>query len=331
MDRLTAIGVFVQVVERKSFSAAARHLGLGVSTVSKHVAHLESWLGAKLLHRTTRCLSLTEVGGVIYQRCLRIVTELDDAEVAASELLKTPQGVLRVNAPLTFGQLYVVPAVTDFLQRYREVKVDLTLNDRSLDPIAGGFDVTVRIVPKLPSSDLIARKLAPNRLVVCGSPAYLARAGVPDEPRDLAQHSCLSYTYLSSPSIWRFGPHGETSVAVSGCVQANSGDALREAAIAGLGLVQLPLFIVAGAVEAGRLRVVLEDHPRLETWIYALHARRASAKVHAFVDFLAARFGPRPQWERALRARSNGKAASSRTRSRRTTCRASRHRGPPSR
>src|SRR5687767_5039267 len=126
MDRLTAIGVFVQVVERKSFSAAARHLGIGVSTVSKHVAHLESWLGAKLLHRTTRRLSLTEVGGVFYQRSVRIVAELGDAEVAASELQGTPHGVLRVNAPFTFGLLHVMPAVTEFLQRYREVKLDLT-------------------------------------------------------------------------------------------------------------------------------------------------------------------------------------------------------------
>ena len=327
MDRLAAIGVFVQVVERKSFSAAARHLGVGVSTVSKHIAHLESWLGAKLLHRTTRCLSLTEVGGVFHQRCIRIVAELGDAEVAASELQGTPQGLLRVNAPLTFGLLHVMPAISEFLQRYPDVKVDHTLNDRALDPIEGGFDVTVRIVAKLPPSDLIARKLAPNRLVVCGSPAYLALAGVPSGPRDLAHHSCLTYTYLASPSVWRFGPHGETSVAVSGRVRANSGDALRDAAVAGLGLVQLPVFIVADALAAGLLQVVLEDHASLETWIYALHPRRASAKVRAFVDFLAGRFGPRPHWECADAVRR----PVVRIRSPRTTSPASRRPGPPSR
>jgi DNA-binding transcriptional LysR family regulator len=206
-----------------------------------------------------------------------------------------------------------MPAVTEFLQRYREVKLDLTLNDRALDPIEGGFDVTVRIVAKLPLSDLIARKLAPNRLVVCGAPAYLERAGVPKLPRDLAHHSCLSYAYLASPSIWRFGPRGETSVAVSGRIQANSGDALRDAAIAGLGLVQLPLFIVADALDAGQLRVVLDDHPGLETWIYALHPRGASAKVRAFVDVLARHLGARPRWERRtvdrMRATSARRAA----------------------
>jgi DNA-binding transcriptional LysR family regulator len=308
MDRLTAIGVFVQVVERKSFSAAARHFGIGVSTVSKHVAQLECWLGAKLLHRTTRRLHVTDVGRAFYDRCTRVVAELAEAQVVASELHGTPRGVLRVNAPLSFGMLHVVPALEEYLGRFRTVTVDLTLDDRALDPIEGGFDVTIRIA-RLPDSSLIARKLAPNRLIVCGSPAYLASRGVPGRPQDLAEHSCLSYTYQASPGIWRFGPRGETAVRVTGSLRANSGDALRDAAIAGLGLVQLPLFIVGPALETDRLRVVLEDHPGPESFVYALHSPgRVSAKVRAFIDFLAGRFGPRPYWERALRGREGLRA-----------------------
>jgi DNA-binding transcriptional LysR family regulator len=299
MDRLTAIGLFVEVVQRKSFSAAARHAGIGVSTVSKHVAQLEAWLGAKLFHRTTRRVTLTDVGEAFYQRCTRIVAELREAETTASQLHGTPQGLLRVNAPLTFGVLHVVPAVREYLGLYREVTVDLTLDDRSLDPIEGGFDVTIRIA-HLGDSSLIGRKLAPNRLVVCGSPAYLERHGVPKAPQDLVQHRCLTYTNLASPGIWRFGPRGETSVVVSGPMRANSGDALREAAILGLGLAQLPLFIASPALEAGALRAVLEDQPSVESSIYALLSPgRVSAKVRTFVDFLAERFGPRPCWERA--------------------------------
>jgi DNA-binding transcriptional LysR family regulator len=297
MDRLAAMAVFVQVVERKSFSAAARQLGITVSTVSKHVARLEDWLGAKLVNRTTRRLALTEVGAAFYQRCVRVTSEVEEAEAAASTLHGTPQGTLRVNAPLSFGVMHIVPAMPAFLAQHPRVKVDLAFTDRAVDPIEGGFDVTVRIA-LLPDSSLIARKLAPNRMVVCGAPSYFALHGVPQVPQDLAEHSCLSYTHVASPWTWRFGRRGETLVRVSGGFQANSGDALRDAAIAGLGIVQLPSFIVGPAVEAGTLRAVLEDTQSPEYAIWALFAPgRVPVKVRTFVDFLTRRYGPRPYWE----------------------------------
>jgi DNA-binding transcriptional LysR family regulator len=297
MDRLAAMAVFVQVVERKSFSAAGRQLGIAVSTVSKHVAQLEDWLGAKLVNRTTRRLALTEVGAAFYQRCVRVANEVEEAEAAASTLHGMPQGTLRVNAPLTFGVMHIVPAIPAFLAQHPRVKVDLTFTDRAVDLIEGGFDVTVRIAA-LPDSSLIARKLAPNRLVVSGAPSYFARHGVPRVPQELVDYNCLSYTYLASPWTWRFGRRGETAVRVSGNFQANSGDALRDAAIAGLGIVQLPSFIVGRAVESGLLRAVLEDFESPEYAIWALFPPgRVPAKVRTFVDFLKRRYGPRPYWE----------------------------------
>ncbi len=300
MDRLTAMVVFAQVVEAASFSGAARRLGISKSSVSKHVAQLEDRLGAQLLHRTTRRLSLTEAGRAFYERCAQIVREVEEAELEVGRSHAAPQGLLKVNAPMSFGQLRLAPVLAEFLARHPRVRVEMTLDDRVVNTIEGGFDVTIRVAPALADSSLIARRLAPNRVVVCGAPDYLARRGVPRTPADLVQHECLLYTYLSSRDAWHFvGPEGDEWVTVAGSFRANNGDVLREAALAGLGLVQLPSFIVGPDLARGSLEAVLVPYEDRSTAIWALYSptRHLSAKVRAFVDFLAERFGPEPKWD----------------------------------
>jgi DNA-binding transcriptional LysR family regulator len=299
MDRMTAMAVFVQVVETASFSEAARRIGLSKSTVSAHVAQLEERLGAQLLHRTTRRLALTEVGRTFYERSAKIVHEIEEAELEARRSHATPRGILKVNAPVTFGHLQLAPVIAEFLSRYPEVRVDMRLDDRVVNPVEGGFDVTVRVTPPLADSSLIARRLARNRLVVCGAPEYFARRGVPQRPADLAHHDCLIYTHLLSDA-WRFvDVDVPESVTVAGSLRSNNGDVLRLAAVRGVGLVQLPTFIVGPDLRRATLQAVLVPYEDRSTGIWALYSptRHLSAKVRAFVDFLTARFGPEPEWD----------------------------------
>ncbi len=303
MDRITAMTVFTQVVDAGSLSVVARRLGLSRSAISKQLAHLEERLGARLLQRTTRRLSLTEAGSEFYARCTRIVHEVEEAEQGVSRLHAGPRGLLKVNAPMTFGHRHIAPAIAEFLPRYPDVQVEMTLNDQVVNLIEGGFDVTIRIAV-LADSSLIARRLAPNRVVVCGAPAYFAAHGRPRTPRDLVHHSCLHYTYLSSHNTWHFvGPRGADSVEVSGNFRANNGDALQAAARAGVGLVQLPTFIVGADLASGALETVLERYEDRTTSIWAIYAttRHLSPKVRVFLDFLAARF-EHPDWGAGRRA-----------------------------
>ncbi|WP_119458837.1 LysR family transcriptional regulator [Rhodospirillaceae bacterium SYSU D60014] len=313
MDRLNAMQAFARVAELGSFSAAARQLGLAKSVVSKLVMGLENHLGARLLNRTTRRLSLTEAGVTYYEACARILGAVEEADLSVSRLQAIPRGRLKVNASMSFGFLHLAPAIPDFLARYPELQIDLTLNDRFVDLVDGGYDVAVRI-GALADSSLIARKLAPARRIVCGSPDYFARHGVPQLPEDLADHNCLGYSYQVSGNEWPFrGPEREHRVKVSGSFEVNNGDALRAAAIGGLGIVLLPSFIIGDDLAAGRLRCVLSAYRAPETDIHAVypHSRHLSAKVRAFVDFLAERFGPQPYWDKALPA-PDGKSSSAR-------------------
>ncbi len=295
---MTSLVVFAQVVESASFSAAARRLGLGTPAVSKHVAQLEARLGAQLLHRTTRRLSLTEAGRAFYEHSVRIVRELEAAELAVSRVHREPQGTLRVNAPMSFGRLCLAPAIARFLDRHPKLRIELVLDDRRLNAVEGGFDVTIRIAA-LADSSLVARRLAPNRVVVCGSEGYFARCGIPRTPGELARHNCLHYTYLSSHGAWHFvGPEGEEAVAVTGTLRANNGDVLREAALAGIGLVQMPSFIVGPDLARGALRAVLEPYEDRTLSVWALYppTRHLAFKVRAFIDFLARAFA-HPAWD----------------------------------
>ena len=308
MDRITAMAAFTQVVDAGSLSVAARRLGLSRSAVSKQLAQLEDRLGARLLQRTTRRLALTEAGAEFYARCTRIVHEVEEAERGVGRLHAAPRGLLKVNAPMTFGHRHLAPAIAEFLPRYPDVQVETTLNDQIVNVVEGGFDVTIRVAV-LADSSMIARRLAPNRIVVCGAPAYFAAHGRPRTPRDLVHHNCLHYTYLSTGNLWHFvGPRGAQSVEASGTFRANNGDALQAAARAGVGLVQLPAFIVGADLASGALEAVLERYEDRSTSIWALYptTRHLSPKVRVFLDFLAARF-ERPDWDvSAARARRQG-------------------------
>lgn len=298
MDRLTGMAVFAKVVEQQGFSAAARALGMSKSAVSKQVAALEDRLGARLLNRTTRRLSLTDAGTAFYERCARVLAEAEEAERAVGSLQAEPRGLLKINAPMSFGVLHLAPAIPEFMERHPAVTVDITLNDRIVDLIDEGYDLAVRIA-RLPDSSLVARRLAPGTRVFCASPDYLERHGTPSHPRDLAEHNCMIYSYMPLEE-WRYrGPDGEGSVRVRGSLRANNGEVLRAALLAGLGIAPMPTFIVGPDLRTGRLRTVLDAYRDDASSVYAVypHARYLSAKVRLFVDFLRQRFGGRPYWE----------------------------------
>jgi DNA-binding transcriptional LysR family regulator len=302
MDRMASMASFAKVVGAGNFSAAAREMQVSQALVTKQIQDLESWLGARLLNRTTRRLSLTEVGTAFYERAARILEAVEEAKNAAGALQTAPRGRLRINAPVSFGLLHLAPVVTDFLQRFPDVSVELLVNDRLVDLLEGKFDVGVRI-GRLRDSSLIARRIAPIRLAVCAAPDYLARRGIPRTPDDLARHNCLEYTYFESRGEWRLlNPDGKVIVIpVSGRYLANNADVLRTTAIAGGGIVLLPTFIVGEDLRAGRLVRLLPDHPPPEQGLHALYppGRHLSAKVRSFVDFLVDRFAGEPAWDRA--------------------------------
>lgn len=304
MDRLTSLEVFVKVVERESFAAAARELGLSPAMVSKHIQALEERLGARLLNRTTRRLSLTEVGRGYFERARLFLSDLEDADRAASDLQAAPRGLLKVNAPFSFGIRHLGPAVAAYLAAYPEVSIDISLNDHYIDLLAEGVDLALRI-GRLADSSLIARRLAPMRLVACAAPAYLERHGTPRLPQDLAAHHCLLYTYASTADEWHFiGPDGRDAVVrVSGRLLANNGDIILTAALDGLGIALTPTFMAGEHVQTGKLVTLLPGYATPEAALYAVYppGRHLSAKLRSFVDFLVERFGEEPEWDRWCR------------------------------
>jgi DNA-binding transcriptional LysR family regulator len=267
MDKLEAMRVFAQVVTHGGFTAAARAIGLSRSAVSKHVMDLEAALGVQLLRRTTRQTNATEAGLAYFERCQTILAEIEEAELAISDAEQAPRGLLRINAPMSFGTMLLSDAIADFMRRYHEVQIQVILNDRFVDPIAEGFDITIRIA-ELEDSSLIARRIMPARRVLCASPAYLRRRGVPKAPDDLRRHDCLHYGYLATGAQWKLTGGGDRGIAL------------------------LPTFVAARELEEGRLATVLEGFEPPPIGVYALYppSRYLSAKVRAFVDFLVSRF-----------------------------------------
>lgn len=299
MDRLDGMIAFVAVAEAGSFTTAAEKLGLSRALVSKRVAALEMALGARLLNRTTRQVSLTGAGSEFLERCRGIVGAFEEAATAVQRQRLDPAGSLRVNAPMSFGILHLAPALVDFMRSYPRLQVQLALTDRFVDLIDEGFDVAVRI-GRLKDSSLVVRRLAPARRILCASPAYLAGRPPIAHPCDLLQHRCLHYGYLASGTTWQLrGPEGDHRVAIVPAFCANNGEVLMQAAIEGLGIVLLPTFLCGEAVGAGRLARVLPAYQPPEIAINAIWPsnRMLPAKVRAFVDFLVERFAGVPSWD----------------------------------
>jgi len=299
MDHLAGMSVFARVAERGSFTAAARDLGLSKSAVSKQVARLEERLGARLLHRTTRRLHLTEVGQAYFERARRIVADAEEADLAVRRLHAEPRGTLKVNAPMSFGIMHLAPALPDYMARYPDVMVDLALSDRQVDLIEEGFDLGIRIA-RLADSSLIARRLAPCKRAVAASPDYWQRHGRPKHPRELTEHPCMIYDYLANPREWTFQENGENfAVRIDGRFKSNNGEALLAAALAGQGVINQPTFICGPALCDGRLEEVLAEFETPDVHVNAIWpaSRHLSAKVRTFVDFLIERFGPKPYWD----------------------------------
>lgn len=303
MDTLTSMAVFNDVVEAASFTGAARKLGMSKSSVSKHVAALESRLGLRLLHRTTRKLSLTEAGAVLYEQATRIVAEAAEAETLVTQLHAKPRGLLRVNAPIDFGRENLSPILPAFLAHYPDITLDLTLNDRYVDLVDEGFDLAIRIA-KLRDSSLVARKIADNRMIICAAPSYLERHGTPATPDDLAGHDCLIYSYASAPNEWiLIGPDGKRNkVRVASRFISNNGGAMRTVLLGGAGIVAAPAFMLGADVRAGRLQPILQEYSLGDAsgiYIVYPHGRFVPAKVRAFITHVVAAFGPVPPWEMA--------------------------------
>jgi DNA-binding transcriptional LysR family regulator len=301
LENLTDIAVFVRVVECASFTKAADQLELSRAVISKYITRLEERLGARLLNRTTRRLSLTEAGAELFEASRGALERIDEAEQAVTRLQREPKGRLKVNAPMSFGILHLAPALPDFLKRHPGIHVDFMMDDRMVDLVQEGFDVGVRIAA-LKDSSLVAKKLATCRQVLCAAPVYLEEFGEPETPDDLVAHNCILYHYASSANVWRFkAPNGrDIKVAVTGNLRANNGIAEREVAVQGLGVHYTPTFYVGDLIREGKLKPILTDYALPELGIYAVYPQRAhvAPKVRAFVDFLAKRFGGKPDWDR---------------------------------
>ncbi|MFC0132486.1 LysR family transcriptional regulator [Massilia eurypsychrophila] len=290
MDLFGSMKMYVAVVEGGSFAAAASKLDISRAMVSKQIQKLEEHLGTRLMNRTTRRLSVTETGRAFYERSAQIITDVEEAEQIAGQMTSTPQGVLRLTIPLSYGQHRLAAIIGAYTQAYPQVQLDISLSDRKIDLVDEGFDLAIRI-GAMPQSDLIARKIGGVHSIVCAAPAYLARHGAPQTPAELTGHACLGYTLTGSGAEWRMeGPDGAVTVAISGPIRADNGDIIRLAAQSGAGIVFQPHFIVGDDIDAGRLVRLLPDWQSAELGVYAVYPSRKhlSAKVRTFVDFIVA-------------------------------------------
>ncbi|UCP81957.1 LysR family transcriptional regulator [Pectobacterium versatile] len=295
MDRFTSMNIFVKTVELGSFAAAADALTLSPQMVAKYVAWLEARLGSRLLNRTTRRQSLTDVGQRYYERCKVVLAELQAADDIAREMQTTPSGIIQVNAPVTWGSHLLAPFITRYLERYPDTQIALTLNDRQVDPIEEGFEVVIRI-GELADSTMVAWPLQPYSLIACASPDYVARAGLPDTPSSLVNHTCLIYGVKSvlTPCRWIFQKERKTEeVRPKGRLYANDWNALLHAAIEGYGVTLGPEAVLRKEIQRGRLIQVLSDYdgPVRPVHVMVPSVRRSTVKVKTFVDAIRTNFG----------------------------------------
>ena len=300
MDRLTSMAVFVAAAERGSLSAAARHFGLSASMAGKHVSSIEEELGVRLMQRSTRTLTLTDVGRAYYGRCKTILEEYDEAGREASDAGQTVRGVLRVAAPITFGAMHLGGAVAAYLDLHPEVSVEIALSDRYVELLAEGIDVAIRI-GRLFDSGLVARRLAPCRMVYCAAPAFLARAGVPKSVEDLRRAPRLAFSEAVSPGDWTLTDPTGRAHPIDGPVRlsANNTQMLLAAALSGAGVAYGPSFVFGERLAAGELVALLPDHKTSDLDIHAVYPtrRHLSLKVRRFVDRLVSSFGETPPWD----------------------------------
>ncbi|NOR71887.1 MAG: LysR family transcriptional regulator [Methylomarinum sp.] len=288
MDKLTSMNVFVRVAKAGSFAGAARDLGISRAMATKHIMHLESKLGTRLFNRTTRSLSLTEVGASYLERCQQVLFDVDEMEAAVTHLQAEPRGVLKISAPPLIGATHIAPALAEFLKQNDDLSVEMILKGSNVDLIDEGVDIAI-FLGKLQDTSLVARKLATSSLVVCGSPDYFEKHGIPEEPEDLVDHSCLVNWAITPRDRWKFrGVLGDREVKVTGRMQANIAAPIRMAALEGLGLVMLPNFIVGKDIEKGKLIPILEQYSISPLEIHAVypHRKYLSAKVREFLEFL---------------------------------------------
>mgnify|MGYP000594863551 FL=1 len=301
MDGFSAIPVFVAVVECGGFSSAARLLGISKSAVSKRINVLEHTLGVKLLHRTTRKLSLTELGEHYYEHAAKAYSSAQDAEDAVAQLQGEPQGRLRINVPMSFGRLHVAPMIPKFLHRHPKISIDMVMDDKVLDLVGDGFDLAIRS-GNLPSSSLIARKLAPLNSALCASPSYLEKYGTPQTLSDLEQHNCLVFSHSQDIRAWTFTKgDAQQSVEVSGNYQVNNSEAIREALLNDVGIARLPTFVAGPDIKSGKLVRLFPQYRMPHKTIYAVFLERQymPAKVRAFLDFSINYFGDdTPYWDK---------------------------------
>ncbi len=292
MDQLDAMRVFTRLVQTGSFSEVARETGISQSSVSKRLASLEAKLGTRLLARTSRKLRLTEVGSDYYERCLQILIEVDESEASVSSMTGNPKGVLRITAPVSFGQRHVIPQLPEFLLAYPNIKLDIMLTNRQVDLVAEGIDVAIRI-GSLADSTLVARHLGDSPRMLVASKSYLDKHGRPNHPDELKSHNCLVYSLHSTGNIWHFRREKkEVTVQVEGSVQANDGDAVREMAIAGVGIMVLPKWMSEPYIQNGQLETILTQYSPNGFPIQAVyqHNRYTPSKIRIFVDFLQKAF-----------------------------------------
>jgi len=301
MDHFGAISVFLSVVEGKSFSVGAERLGISKSAASKRITLLEQQLGVKLLHRTTRKLSLTEAGTRYLEHAHKAQNAARDARDAVAELQGEPQGMLRINAPMSFGRLHIAPLVPRFLKKFPKINMDLVMNDKAVNLIEDGYDISIH-AGGLQNSSLISRKLMPLHSVICASPQYVEQFGSPLTPTELSQHNCISYSYSDQAAEWTFlkGKSEPLKVTVHGNYQVNNSEALCEALLHGLGIARLPTFVAGHYIKQKRLVPLLSAYRLPPAYLYALFPDRnfLPAKVRAFIDFSVHAFGTeKPYWD----------------------------------
>ncbi|PUE23488.1 LysR family transcriptional regulator [Limnohabitans sp. JirII-29] len=295
MDRFLEMQTFNAVVEAGSFVKAADALQLSKAAVSRHVVEMETRLGVRLLHRTTRRLSLTEEGHVFYARSKELLEGLANAESEVTSRSEAASGLLRINAPFTFGILHLAPLWGVFMAENPKVTLDITLSDRLVDLVEDGYDLAIRIA-KLEDSTLVSKLLATTRMVLCASPKYLKTHGTPKHPSELAAHSVIAYSYWSTKDEWEFtSPKGKVRVKTQPTIHTNSGDTCRAAALAHQGVILQPTFLVGPDLAAGTLVELMPEFQSLELGIYAVYPTRKhlSAKVRMLLDFLTAHFAPK--------------------------------------